>query len=70
LRVTTRKKDGKEHRYWSVVENARVVSGRVAKERAMRQRQLKRLWARLRQLNVMTLAREQAVFWTPLVVML
>lgn len=29
LRATTRKKDGKEHRYWSVVENKRVASGRV-----------------------------------------
>lgn len=28
LRATTRKKDGKEHRYWSVVENKRVASGR------------------------------------------
>lgn len=29
LRATTRKKDGKEHRYWSVVENPRVAGGRV-----------------------------------------
>jgi hypothetical protein len=29
LRATTRKKDGKEHRYWSVVENKRVAGGRV-----------------------------------------
>ena len=29
LRATTRKKDGKEHRYWSVVENRRVSGGRV-----------------------------------------
>jgi len=29
LRATTRKKDGKEHRYWSVVENRRVARGRV-----------------------------------------
>jgi transposase len=29
LRATTRKKDGKEHRYWSIVENARVSGGRV-----------------------------------------
>jgi transposase len=27
LRSTTRKKDGKEHRYWSVVENRRVTGG-------------------------------------------
>lgn len=29
LRSTIRKKDGKEHRYWSVVENRRVSGGRV-----------------------------------------
>jgi hypothetical protein len=29
LRCSTRKKDGKVHRYWSVVENRRLVSGRV-----------------------------------------
>ncbi len=29
LRATTRKKDGKEHRYFSVVENKRVGGGRV-----------------------------------------
>jgi transposase len=29
LRATTRKKDGKEHRYWSIVENRRVGDGRV-----------------------------------------
>lgn len=29
LRVSTRKKDGKEHRYFSVVENKRVSGGRV-----------------------------------------
>jgi hypothetical protein len=29
LRATTRKKDGKEHRYFSVVENRRVARGRV-----------------------------------------
>jgi transposase len=29
LRHTKRKKDGKEHRYWSVVENRRVGGGRV-----------------------------------------
>ncbi len=32
---------------------------RVAKERAMRQRQLKRLWARLKQLSTMQLTREE-----------
>ncbi len=29
LRATVRKKDGKEHTYWSVVENRRVAQGRV-----------------------------------------
>ncbi len=29
LRATKRKKDGKEHRYWSVVENIRSASGHV-----------------------------------------
>jgi hypothetical protein len=30
LRSTTRKKDGKEHRYFSVVENRRLNSGKTA----------------------------------------
>ena len=29
LRCTTRKKHGKEHRYWSLVENRRLADGRV-----------------------------------------
>lgn len=29
LRATLRKKDGKEHRYFSIVENKRVSGGRV-----------------------------------------
>ena len=29
LRATTRKRDGKTHRYWSVVENRRLADGRV-----------------------------------------
>jgi hypothetical protein len=29
LRATTRKKDGKTHRYWSIVENRRLADGRV-----------------------------------------
>ena len=29
LRCSTRKKNGKQHRYWSVVENKRVSGGRV-----------------------------------------
>jgi hypothetical protein len=31
LRTTIRKKDGKEHRYWSIVENTRV--GRRVRQR-------------------------------------
>ena len=34
-------------------------SGRLAKERAMRRRQLKRLWARFKQLSTMRLTREE-----------
>src|SRR3989304_663761 len=33
LRATTRKKDGKEHRYFSVVENRRDAGGRVLPRR-------------------------------------
>ncbi len=29
LRATTREKDGKTHRYWSVIENRRLADGRV-----------------------------------------
>ena len=29
LRSTIRRKDGKEHRYWSIVENKRLRDGRV-----------------------------------------
>lgn len=32
LRATRRKKDGKEHRYWSVVENRRVRGGRTVQK--------------------------------------
>ena len=35
LRATTRKKDGKEHRYWSVVENRRVAGGRIAQRHVL-----------------------------------
>jgi hypothetical protein len=35
LRATTRKKDGKEHRYWSVVENRRVARGRVVQRHVL-----------------------------------
>ena len=31
LRATIRKKDGKEHRYWSIVENIRI--GRRVRQR-------------------------------------
>ena len=29
LRCTQRKKDGKEHRYWSIVENRRCAGGKI-----------------------------------------
>lgn len=35
LRCTTRKKDGKEHRYWNVVENGRVSGGRVVQRQVL-----------------------------------
>lgn len=35
LRATTRKKDGKEHRYWSVVENRRVAGDRVVQRHVL-----------------------------------
>ncbi len=33
LRYSTRKKDGKEHRYFSIVENRRVADGRRVVQR-------------------------------------
>jgi len=35
LRSTTRKKDGKEHRYWSVVENRRVAGNRTVQRHVL-----------------------------------
>jgi len=35
LRAKTRKKDGKTHRYWSVVENKRVSGGRVVQRQVL-----------------------------------
>lgn len=35
LRATIRKKDGKEHRYWSVVENRRVAGGRIVQRHVL-----------------------------------
>ena len=35
LRSTIRRKDGKEHRYWSVVENKRVSGGRVVQKHVL-----------------------------------
>jgi hypothetical protein len=35
LRRTIRKKDGKEHHYWSLVENKRVSGGRVVQRHAL-----------------------------------
>ena len=35
LRKTRRKKDGKTHEYWSVVENKRVAGGRVVQRHVL-----------------------------------
>jgi hypothetical protein len=35
LRCTPRKKDGKEHRYWNVVENRRISGGRVVQRQVL-----------------------------------
>src|ERR1700704_1370330 len=35
LRKTQRKKDGKTHEYWSVVENKRVAGGRVVQRHVL-----------------------------------
>ena len=35
LRASIRKKDGKEHRYWSVVENRRIAGGRVVQRHVL-----------------------------------
>src|SRR6266571_2478487 len=35
LRFKIRRKDGKEHRYWSVVENTRVSGGRVVQRHVL-----------------------------------
>jgi hypothetical protein len=35
LRSKTRRKDGKEHRYWSIVENRRVAGGRVVQRQVL-----------------------------------
>ena len=35
LRATIRKKDGREHRYWSVVESRRVARGRVVQRHVL-----------------------------------
>ena len=35
LRATPRKKDGKIHHYWSVVENRRVKGGRVVQRHVL-----------------------------------
>ena len=35
LRATKRRKDGKEHRYWSIVENHRVGRKRVVQKRVL-----------------------------------
>ncbi len=35
LRATTRKKDGKVHRYWSIVENRRLPGGRISQRHVL-----------------------------------
>jgi hypothetical protein len=35
LRSITRKKNGKEHHYWSIVENRRVARGRVVQRQVL-----------------------------------
>jgi hypothetical protein len=35
LRCSTRKKDGKEHHYWSLVENRRLAEGRVVQRHVL-----------------------------------
>jgi transposase len=35
LRCTNRKKDGKEHQYWNVVENRRLANGRVVQRQVL-----------------------------------
>ena len=35
LRCITRKKNGKEHYYWSIVENRRVARGRVVQRHVL-----------------------------------
>ena len=35
LRAKSRFKDGKKHRYWSIVENRRTASGRVVQRHVL-----------------------------------
>lgn len=35
LRSSSRKKDGKDHRYWGIVENKRVDGGRVVQRHVL-----------------------------------
>src|ERR1051325_3194371 len=35
LKCTSRKKDGKDHRYWSIVENKRIQDGRVVQRHVL-----------------------------------
>ena len=35
LRYKVRRKDGKEHRYWSIVENRRVSGGRTVQRQVL-----------------------------------
>jgi hypothetical protein len=54
LKCHKRFKDGKEHRYWSIVESVLTRSGgRRDKEQSMRRRRLKKLWKRLHEIRAM-----------------
>ena len=35
IAAAPRRKDGKEHRYWSIVENRRVADGRVVQRQVL-----------------------------------
>ena len=35
MRSKVRRKDGKQHRYWSIVENTRVAGGRVVQRHVL-----------------------------------
>ena len=51
LRHTTRKKNGKEHRYWSIVENKRLGAGRVVQRPVLYLGEINSSGARLAQVD-------------------